>query len=411
MNIVFALYNDFNCNSASHVHNFANELTKLGHDCVVAVPANKKTIVNLGTARYKAVEFDEAIRDDFPFSNGRGPDLLHAWTPREVVRPFCQIMQQRFGCRLFIHMEDNEWHLVACALGIPWERLVMTSDEELEAVMQPHLSHPRRGFEFLSSADGISIIIDPLRELVPHGIPLLEIWPSAEKNLFRPLPKLEHARSLLKIPKNSAVIAYTGNVHLANAHEMRSLYLAVAILNREGQPTTLVRAGRDFYPFLGPGEHWARRYSIELGLVPHKDVPAVLALADILVQPGRSDAFNDYRFPSKLPEFLSAGRPVVLPKTNLARHMIDGKHAFILSDASALSIVDAVRQILADPQLRERLARGALQFFDQHLSWTRSAEKLSDFYQANSRSECLSTLPPEADPVFSLSALAKATGC
>ena len=47
------------------------------------------------------------------------------------------------------------------------------------------------------------------------------------------------------------------------------------------------------------------------------------ALADVLVQPGRAGPFNDYRLPSKLPEFLSAGRPVVLPATNLARQLRD----------------------------------------------------------------------------------------
>ena len=381
MNILFVLYNDFACNSASHVHALANELAKLGHDCVVAVPANKESRSNLGAARYREVDFGEALTEEFAFTDGRGPDLLHAWTPREVVRTFCETMQKRHACHLFVHMEDNEWHLLACSLAIPWNRLVLYDDEDLDRMMQPHLSHPRKGLAFMAAADGITVIIDRLRELVPQNVPTLELWPAADETLFRPLPKTEHAREILRIPRNSAVIVYTGNVHAANAHEMRSLYLAVAILNREGQPTTLVRAGRNFHPFLGPREEWALQYSIELGAVPHKEIPSLLAMADILVQPGRADRFNDYRFPSKLPEFLSAGRPVVIPNTNIASRMTHREHAFILPNASALAIVDAAREILGDAKLRDRLSRGSIEFSKAHLSWRRSAGKLSLFYR------------------------------
>jgi hypothetical protein len=58
----------------------------------------------------------------------------------------------------------------------------------------------------------------------------------------------------------------------------------------------------------------------------------LLALADLLVQPGKPDAFNDYRFPSKLPEFLSVGRPVILPDTNIAKHMVHRRHGFVVPD-------------------------------------------------------------------------------
>ena len=44
------------------------------------------------------------------------------------------------------------------------------------------------------------------------------------------------------------------------------------------------------------------------GFVPKARLPRLLALADVLVQPGRAGAFNDYRLPSKLPEFLAAKR-------------------------------------------------------------------------------------------------------
>ncbi len=381
MNILFVLYHDFLSNSATHVCALANELSVMGHECRVAVPSNKDSIRTLGRVRFEALEFGDVREKGVAFSDGRCPDIVHAWTPREVVRQFCQEIRNRCYCHLFVHMEDNEWHLVSSALNKPFEELAVLPCVELDALIPSSLSHPVKAPEFLSSADGITIIIDTLAEIVPEGKPTLELWPSASRDLFATRPKQPFSRAAIGIPRNSTVLVYTGNVHWANADEVRSLYLAVAILNREGHPTTLVRAGLDHCPFLGPDEIWARRHSIELGKVPHTDVPAVLALADVFVQPGRPDNFNDYRFPSKLPEFLSAGRPVILPNTNIAKHMIHRRHAYILPESNGMEIANAVREILSDTTLYNRLTEGALEFFNERLSWTRSANKLVEFYR------------------------------
>lgn len=380
MNILFVLYHDFTVNSAGHVRCLANELAQLGNDCCVAVPDGKASPRPVGRVRFRLVEFGNILRPDFCFPDGRGPDLIHAWTPREIVRRFCDRVRQVYPCRLFVHMEDNEWHILSCALRQPFEELAFLDTEELDKRVSVHLSHPHRAMTFLEEADGVTVIIDRLRELLPRGKSVLELWPSADQELFHPQPRLEVERGALGIPKNSTVLAYAGNVHAANAHEVRSLYLAVAILNREGHPATLVRAGTDHHPFLGSDEGWGRRYSIELGPVRHTEVPRLLALADVLVQPGKPDPFNDYRFPSKLPEFLSVGRPVILPDTNIGKHMMHRLHGFIVSDLNAIAIADAVREIMSDETLYRTLSSGAVEFFKRRLSWRKSGRLLHDFY-------------------------------
>ena len=54
------------------------------------------------------------------------------------------------------------------------------------------------------------------------------------------------------------------------------------------------------------------------------EIPGYLALADAFVQPGAPDDFNRYRLPSKLPEFLAMGRPVILPHCNIGNDLTDG---------------------------------------------------------------------------------------
>ena len=81
----------------------------------------------------------------------------------------------------------------------------------------------------------------------------------------------------------------------------------------------------------------------DVGFIPRQRLWKVLAVADAFVQPGRSDAFNDYRFPSKLPDFLACGRPVILPATNIGRYLRDDVDALLLERGDADEIVEAVR--------------------------------------------------------------------
>ena len=362
LNVLFVLYHDFKSNSAVHVYHWANELSALGVSCMVAVPGQSKATNPPGAARFAVRAYGE-LQNEALFPDGRGPDIVHAWTPRENVRQLCQQMRTRHSFRQFIHLEDNEWQLLASMLNRPWKEIAELSLEELDAVVPAHLSHPIRAKEFLKSADGVTVIMDRLREFVPPDVPAIEIWPSADRTMFAQRPMNRRLRSKLGIPNETTVFAYTGNVHGANSGEVRSLYLAVAILNREGRPAKLVRTGLDFYPFLGPDEAWGREHSIELGYVPRQEIPEVLAAADLLVQPGKPDAFNDYRFPSKLPEFLAIGRPVILPASNIGLHMTHGVDAYVLPKVDALAIVEAAGRIMADSGLYDRLANGARNFF------------------------------------------------
>ena len=382
-NVLFVLYYNFRANSAVHVHHFANRLVAQGLDCAVAVPQNKDTIAILDQPSYAITEFSEIDQLKSLFPNGRGPDIVHAWTPREVVRLYCEQLRERYDFKLFVHLEDNEEHLLEMSFQKPYQELVA----HCPTAFPTHFSHPVNYRQFLEAADGVTIIIDRLQAFVPQATPTLVLYPGADVDQFFPRERDPELAAELGIPLNSAVLCYTGNVHPANAREVRSLYLAVAMLNREGFPTVLVRTGQDSFNFLGEDDRWAKKCSIELGFVDRSSLPNILALADVLVQPGRADAFNDYRFPSKLPEFLAMGKPVILPATNIGLQMQHMQEAMVLPIVDGLQIAEAVKRLLNDKDLYDTLSYGALDFAKNHLSWSKSSEKLKLFYETVSKHE------------------------
>lgn len=375
-NILFVLYHDFGANSAVHVHNFANQLAAVGHATAVAIPEDKDIGATLGAQHYSVLHFDRVDGDwSRVFPDGRGPEIVHAWTPRENVRLFCEKVAGFSDFALFIHLEDNEELILEANLGMPFEKLVRSRVET-----PSNLAHPRNYRSFLASAAGVTMIMDRLERFVPAGVPKLVLWPGADDKLFYPRPRDPARLEDLGISEGTLVLCYTGNVHSANARDVRSLYLAAAILDREGTPTRLVRTGRDFCPFLGPDEEWGRWISIELGRIPYPEIPDILSLADVLIQPGGDNAFNEFRLPGKLPEFFAMGRPVILPRTNFGRFLRHGEDAWVVEKVDALSIVEAVLHLRGNNSLRESLAAGAVAIAREHFDWKKNTRTLAAFY-------------------------------
>lgn len=381
LNVLFLLPGSFASNSALHVAALANELAAASHACAVAVPHDVETVAHHDTPRFRALTFAQAADERFP--DGRGPDLVHAWTTREGVRRLAEQVRAAHRCALVVHLEDNEQEVLAQSLGRSFADLAALPVGELDRLVPTGLSHPHRSRDFLAGADGVTLITAKLREFAPAAARTLTLWPAADARHFFPRPVPAEFRAALQLPRDTTVLFYHGNVHAANAAEVRELYAAVARLNEAGVPVTLVRTGLDAVDFLGAHATRIREHVVELGqILHHRHLPPLMALADIFVQPGAPDAFNDYRFPSKLPEFFALGRPVVLPRTNLGEKVRHGIDAYVLERADADGIARAVRELRADPALARRLADGAVRFAAEHFSWRRSAEALAKFYAA-----------------------------
>jgi glycosyltransferase involved in cell wall biosynthesis len=380
MNVLFANYHDFTSNSAIHIFNLAEQLSRLGDTCSVAVPSDPESVSCIGSPTFAAIDFEDARHGRFGFPNGRAPDLIHAWTPREGVRRLTGDIAARHSIPYFVHLEDNEDVIAADQLGLGRASLLDTSERELKRRLTDTVSHPRRARAFLAGASGVTVITERLLEFVPPGVPSAVISPAFEEHLFVPQPPSPELRARLGIPDGDTVIVYAGNVHATNAAEVRSLYLAVALLNRQGLPVTLVRLGRDFVEFLTGGAAAAARHVKHVTFRPRHELPLYYALADVLVQPGRPDDFNDYRIPSKLPEFFAMGRPVVLPRTNIGNSARDEEECLHLDQGDALDIATKLERLIQDDELRRRLAVGARRFAESHFSWPKSAARLRAFY-------------------------------
>ncbi|MDX6477298.1 MAG: hypothetical protein QOH95_2809, partial [Gaiellaceae bacterium] len=268
-NIALISHCDFGGNSAMHVYAIATELRRRGFRPAVIVPSNARSVRDLGRPAFPVLTYRQARNKGLGFESGQGPDLVHAFTPREHVRRFTVALAQSHDCPYVVHLEDNEAAIVGAQID------------------------QARTTAFLSRAVGITAVVDRLLELKPASVPAVVMWPGFDERILSPSRPREEVRKHLEVDPSTIVVAYTGNTHASNLDDVGSLYAAISELREAGRSIVLVRTGWDFVPrsalpSLGPGIR-------ALGWVARDHIPEVLVSADILVQPGAPSAFNDYR--------------------------------------------------------------------------------------------------------------------
>ncbi len=380
MNLLFVNYGDFTTNSVNHLAGFTAALAAAGHDCVVAVPGNLDSLSVVPHPRFRAATYEQLLAEPAAFADGRPADIVHAWTPREGVRRFVLAYRHLAASRVIVHLEDNEEHLLQAYMRRDLALLRDESPLDYPKPLPDLLSHPVRYRNFLRVADGVTVIVDTLRAFVPAGVPVLSLPPGLDPTASDPTAGTVGLREQMKIRPDERVIVYTGSNTFANEGEIRELFLAVQRLNAAGWPTRLVRTGFSSPDFVASLPADWPQWTIDLGFIEKGRLPGLLAIADALVQPGSPGTFNDYRLPSKLPEFLASGRPVVTVASNLGLQLEDGVNALVLPVADAAAIAEACIRIFSDEALARRLGEGGAAFARRHFDLATVAGRLAAFY-------------------------------
>ncbi len=381
LNVLIILYGSASSNSGYQAYHHAERLMDQGINCIIAVPDKEKDFKDLGgEITCQILSFGDIETVGLCFNNGRGPDIVHAWTPRERVRKFCRRLEKRYCFQTIVHLEDNEEYLTEAAVGEAWSTLQSLSVDQLDRLVPADAYHPIHGRRWIENADGITMVIGALEAFNYADIPSLTIMPVVDERLFYPRPINRALRHRLEIPEDHRVLVYTGNVHGANQDEVASLYRAVEILNEEKIPTTLIRTGRSdkSWPWANAT---ADGFFRDLGWVDREKLPEIMAAADYFVQPGNPGDFNDFRIPCKLPEYFAMGKPVILPRSNIGLLIDHGRNGYILEKGDAKDIAQAVIVLHGDKALTQQLGAGSVSFYLDHFASPWMNLRLDDFYR------------------------------
>ncbi|MGB6679070.1 MAG: glycosyltransferase family 4 protein [Terriglobales bacterium] len=178
------------------------------------------------------------------------------------------------------------------------------------------------------------------------------------------------------------VVSYIGT--MGNAHGLETLLDAAALL-RERAPEVL-------FLMVGEGAEKARIVSLAhargltnvrfVGQQPREKIPAYITASDVcFVLLKKAELFKTV-LPTKMLEFMSCARPVILGVDGHARSVMERANAgiFVTPESSA-ELAEAILRLAADPALCESLGRNGRQYVLQHFSRQQTAEVYLDVLQ------------------------------
>jgi hypothetical protein len=112
-------------------------------------------------------------------------------------------------------------------------------------------------------------------------------------------------------------------------------------------------------------EHGLRNVTLLPG-IPHEQVPALLAAADICLVPLRDMPLFSSFIPSKMFEYLAAGKPVVAALAGEAAQILREAGAWVVSPADSEALATAIRVLAADPQQRHAMGLQGRCYVEKH---------------------------------------------
>jgi len=202
-----------------------------------------------------------------------------------------------------------------------------------------------------------------------------------DANLFRALPPNIALRRELAVD-GKFVVSYIGT--MGNAHGLETLLEAAARL-REAAPKVL-------FLLVGEGAEKERIISMACsrGLTnlrfvdqqPREKIPAYISVSDACLVLLKSSKLFKTVLPTKMLEFMSCARPVILGVDGHARKILDQANAGIfIQPENPEALADAVMRLAADPALCQSLGCNGHQHVLQHFSRRHTARTYLDILQ------------------------------
>jgi glycosyltransferase involved in cell wall biosynthesis len=121
---------------------------------------------------------------------------------------------------------------------------------------------------------------------------------------------------------------------------------------------------------------------------PREKIPAFISASDAcLVLLKKTDVFKTV-IPTKMLEFMSCARPVILGVDGQARQIVEAADAgVVIEPENAGALAQAVRQLAGNPQIGVALGQKGREYILQHLSRQHTAEKYIEILKGLLRQE------------------------
>ena len=234
----------------------------------------------------------------------------------------------------------------------------------------------RHASTVVAISDTMGALLSSARNLPPSKVRVVPNW--LVGTTITPVQHSTRWRARLGLSEDQFILMYAGTLGLVSGVD---ILIEVARLLRADRVQILcVGEGPLKQPMVREAELECLENIHFIPFQPEGELSDLLGTADAFILPMIPNA-RDAAVPSKLITYLAAGRPVVCAsqEEGAVAQIVRSREAGILARAGdPADIVRAVRQLAEDPDWRRRLGANARSCFEDHFTFERAIDTLTD---------------------------------
>lgn len=309
------------------------------------------------------------------YLTGQSWDVIHAWDCRPaVILPalWARHWSRRAGGKLLIDWAD-------------WWGRGGTQAERGDSVAKALYGPIETFFEeaFRARADGTTVASRALRErVVALGVSedSVQALPGGcDTDSVRPIDRGE-ARAQLGIPSSEWVVGYLGALPIREADLLaRTLVITRASIPRLRFLAIGVSIAGSNVPLSAMLRDIWGEWITHTGRIPFETVGLYLSACDAVILPMRRNISNAARWPSKINDYLSAGRAIVATPVGEVEQLLR-LGVGVTADDNPQALAAALDFLHTHPDEGQRLGRQGRLLAEGELNWRRVTQRLAAFY-------------------------------
>lgn len=309
------------------------------------------------------------------YLRGRRWDVIHAWDCRPtVILPalYARYLSRRCGGRLVIDWAD-------------WWGRGGTQAERPDRLARWFYGPVETFFEevFRTKADGTTVASWRLRDRALRlGVPaesVLLLPGGSDIEIVQPM-ECQGARRRLGIAAGGWVVGFMGSLAMKDADLLFDGLLCAQrqLPNLRFLAIGAVIAGSGLGLRQVADKRW-KHWMTETGRISYTQVGSYLAACDALLLPMQANVANMARWPSKVNDYLAAGRPIVATRVGEMVRLFESG-AGVVTDVTAEAFAEGMVVLAKDRERARRFGQQARELAQGALNWARLVEGLEAFY-------------------------------
>ncbi|MBN1234185.1 MAG: glycosyltransferase [Candidatus Coatesbacteria bacterium] len=232
---------------------------------------------------------------------------------------------------------------------------------------------------FRKRFDGVTTISTALRErAVKLGIPeekVEYIRGAALSSHFKPVDRLEN-RKRFNLPDDKIILGWTGFGRLG----VDLMFRTLKVLDSKGIDYAFLYTGKTNPDWKKFKPQLDERKIFNFGIIDWDTLPYLLSCVDIFLLPFPYKTANLGKWPNKLGDYISLGRPYITNPTGDVKTFTEKNGCGILVDENPESFANAIMYLIDNEDVRKKMGEKGRHASENDISPVAIARDLEAFY-------------------------------